>query len=35
MFMGSQHVPVGAFDQLLESAGANNNRSTTEDRTNY
>jgi len=35
MFMGSQHVPVGAFDQLLESAGANNNGSTTEDRTNY
>jgi hypothetical protein len=22
MFMGSQHVPVGAFDQLLEAAGA-------------
>jgi zinc protease len=35
MFMGSQHVPVGAFDQLLEAAGANNNGSTTEDRTNY
>jgi len=35
MFMGSQHVPVGAFDQMLESAGANNNGSTTEDRTNY
>ena len=35
MFMGSQHVPVGAFDQLLESAGANNNGSTTEDRSNY
>jgi len=35
MFMGSEHVPVGAFDQLLESAGANNNGSTTEDRTNY
>ena len=35
MFMGSQHVPVGAFDQLLESVGANNNGSTTEDRTNY
>jgi zinc protease len=35
MFMGSQHVPVGAFDQLLESAGGNNNGSTTEDRTNY
>jgi zinc protease len=35
MFMGSQHVPVGTFDQLLESAGGNNNGSTTEDRTNY
>jgi zinc protease len=35
MFMGSQHVPVGAFDQMLEAAGANNNGSTTEDRTNY
>jgi zinc protease len=35
MFMGSQHVAVGAFDQMLESAGADNNGSTTEDRTNY
>ena len=35
MFMGSQHVPVGAFDQWLESAGANNNGSTWFDRTNY
>ncbi len=35
MFMGSQHVPVGMFDVWLESAGANNNGSTTEDRTNY
>jgi zinc protease len=35
MFMGSQNVPVGAFDQLLEAAGADNNGSTTEDRTNY
>ena len=35
MFMGSQHVPVGDFDKLLESAGATNNGSTTEDRTNY
>ena len=35
MFMGSQHVPEGAFDQWLESAGANNNGSTTTDRTNY
>ena len=35
MFMGSQNVPVGAFDQMLEAAGADNNGSTTEDRTNY
>ena len=35
MFMGSQDVPVGQFDVWLESAGANNNGSTTEDRTNY
>ena len=35
MFMGSEHVPVGAFDQWLEAAGANNNGSTTQDRTNY
>ncbi len=35
MFMGSENVPVGAFDKWLEAAGANNNGSTTEDRTNY
>ncbi|MEK7667862.1 MAG: pitrilysin family protein [Gemmatimonadota bacterium] len=35
MFMGSQHVPTRQFDQLLEAAGADNNGSTTEDRTNY
>jgi zinc protease len=35
LFMGSQHVPVGKFDQLLEAAGGDNNGSTTEDRTNY
>ncbi|HYD53281.1 MAG TPA: pitrilysin family protein [Gemmatimonadaceae bacterium] len=35
MFMGSQNVPVGAFDQWLEAAGANNNGSTNNDRTNY
>jgi len=35
MFMGSQNVPVGKFDQWLEAAGANNNGSTTFDRTNY
>jgi zinc protease len=35
MFMGSEHVPTGDFDRLLEAAGADNNGSTTEDRTNY
>jgi zinc protease len=35
MFMGSQHVPTGEFDKLLEAAGAENNGSTTGDRTNY
>jgi len=35
MFMGSENVPVGKFDQWLEAAGANNNGSTTDDRTNY
>ncbi|MGH7718946.1 MAG: M16 family metallopeptidase [Gemmatimonadaceae bacterium] len=35
LFMGSQHVPVGMFDQWLEAAGANNNGSTNPDRTNY
>ena len=35
MFMGSQHAPYPHFDRLLEAAGADNNGSTTEDRTNY
>ena len=35
MFEGSKHVPEGAFDTWLESAGADNNGSTTTDRTNY
>jgi len=35
MFMGSQHVPTGEFDRLLEAAGCTNNGSTTTDRTNY
>jgi zinc protease len=35
MFMGSQNVPYGAFDSMLEGAGAQNNGSTTQDRTNY
>ncbi len=35
MFMGSEHAPYPQFDRLLEAAGANNNGSTTADRTNY
>jgi zinc protease len=35
MFMGSENVPVGAFDQWLEAAGGNSNGSTNSDRTNY
>ena len=35
MFMGSEHAPYPQFDRLLEAAGANNNGSTTNDRTNY
>lgn len=35
MFEGSAHVPAGAFDELLESAGATSNGSTSNDRTNY
>jgi zinc protease len=35
MFMGSEHVATGEFDRLLEAAGADNNGSTTQDRTNY
>ena len=35
MFMGSQNAPYPQFDRLLEAAGADNNGSTTEDRTNY
>jgi len=34
-FMGAQNAPYPQFDRLLEAAGANNNGSTTEDRTNY
>ena len=35
MFEGSKNVKEGEFDTLLESAGGNNNGSTTNDRTNY
>jgi zinc protease len=35
MFMGSENAPYPEFDRRLEAAGANNNGSTNEDRTNY
>lgn len=35
MFMGSKDVATGKFDEWLEAAGAQNNGSTTPDRTNY
>src|ERR671919_1340233 len=35
MFEGSKHVEEGQFDVLLEAAGASNNGSTDNDRTNY
>ena len=35
MFEGSKSVPEGQFDLLLEAAGASNNGSTNNDRTNY
>jgi zinc protease len=35
MFMGSENAEYPQFDKLLEAAGAANNGSTTEDRTNY
>jgi zinc protease len=35
MFEGSKNVPEGDFDNWLEAAGASNNGSTSNDRTNY
>src|SRR5262249_19032162 len=35
MFMGSGHVKPGAFDELLEAVGGENNASTNNDTTNY
>ena len=35
MFMGSEHVKPGEFDDLLEGVGGTNNGSTENDRTNY
>jgi zinc protease len=35
MFEGSEHVPEGGFDEMLEQVGGINNGSTTPDRTSY
>jgi len=35
MFMGSEHAPYPEFDRRLEAAGAGNNGTTSEDRTEY
>ena len=35
MFMGSENVPVGKYDEWMEAVGASPNGSTTQDRTNY
>lgn len=35
MFMGTERVPNGDFDRLMEASGGSNNASTSSDRTNY
>jgi len=35
MFMGTERVPTGEFDRIMEAAGGSNNASTEADRTNY
>ncbi len=35
MFMGTERVPTGMFDKIMEAGGGNNNASTSADRTNY
>ncbi len=35
MFMGTDRVPTGQFDKIMEAGGGSNNASTTADRTNY
>src|SRR5690606_23219928 len=35
MFEGSENVPEGRFDEMLEEIGGTNNGSTSTDRTNY
>lgn len=35
MFEGSDNIPRGQFDKIMESAGGTNNANTTQDRTYY
>lgn len=35
MFMGTERVPQGRFDQIMEAGGGSNNATTSQDRTNY
>ena len=35
MFMGTEKVPIGQFDTIMEGAGGSNNATTSSDRTNY
>ncbi len=35
MFMGTDRVPTGQYDKIMEGGGGSNNASTAEDRTNY
>ncbi len=35
MFMGTERVPTGQYDKIMEGGGGANNASTAEDRTNY
>jgi len=35
MFMGTDRVPTGQYDKIMEGGGGSNNASTSEDRTNY
>lgn len=35
MFMGTERVPTGQYDKIMEGGGGSNNASTAEDRTNY
>src|SRR5580698_465746 len=35
MFMGTERVPTGQYDKIMEGGGGSNNASTAEDRTNF